>query len=79
MNITTTIEGRERYPVNMRYARELRDTVETLKRVLAPLGGIGASSGGISSPAQGTEARGLLSTSSRPFLVSVPLSQLAEI
>ncbi len=25
MNITTTVEGRERYPVNIRYPRELRD------------------------------------------------------
>ena len=35
-NITTTVEGRERYPVNVRYARELRDDVEKLKRVLVP-------------------------------------------
>ena len=35
-NITTTIEGRERYPVNVRYPRELRDDVEKLKRVLVP-------------------------------------------
>lgn len=35
-NITTTIEGRERYPVNVRYARELRDDIEKLKRVLVP-------------------------------------------
>ena len=35
-NVTTTIEGRERYPVNVRYARELRDDVEELKRVLVP-------------------------------------------
>ncbi len=35
-NITTTIEGRERYPVNVRYSRELRDDVEKLKRVLVP-------------------------------------------
>ncbi len=35
-NITTTIEGRERYPVNVRYARELRDDVEELRRVLVP-------------------------------------------
>ncbi len=34
--ITTTIEGRERYTVNVRYARELRDDVEKLKRVLVP-------------------------------------------
>ncbi len=33
-NITTIIEGRERYSVNVRYARELRDDVEKLKRVL---------------------------------------------
>jgi Cu(I)/Ag(I) efflux system membrane protein CusA/SilA len=35
-NITTTIEGRERYPVNVRYPRDLRDDVEALKRVLVP-------------------------------------------
>ncbi len=33
-NITTTIEGRERYSVNLRYGRELRDDVDRLKRVL---------------------------------------------
>ncbi len=33
-NITTTIEGRERYPVNVRYPRELRDDMDKLKRVL---------------------------------------------
>src|SRR3989338_3407640 len=35
-NITTTIEGRERYPVNVRYSQEFRDDVEKLKRVLVP-------------------------------------------
>ncbi|OYV88297.1 MAG: CusA/CzcA family heavy metal efflux RND transporter, partial [Acidobacteria bacterium 21-70-11] len=33
-NVTTTIEGRERYPVNVRYPRELRDNVDRLGRVL---------------------------------------------
>ncbi len=32
--VTTTVEGRERYTVNVRYARELRDNVDKLKRVL---------------------------------------------
>ncbi len=32
-NVTTTVEGRERYPVRVRYARELRDRPESLKRV----------------------------------------------
>jgi Cu(I)/Ag(I) efflux system membrane protein CusA/SilA len=34
--ITTTIEGRERYSVNVRYARELRDDLPKLRRVLVP-------------------------------------------
>jgi Cu(I)/Ag(I) efflux system membrane protein CusA/SilA len=33
-NVTTTIEGRERYPVNVRYPRELRDDLGQLQRVL---------------------------------------------
>lgn len=33
-SITTTIEGRERYPVNLRYLRELRDDLDKLGRVL---------------------------------------------
>ncbi len=36
MNVTETVEGLERYPVNLRYPRELRDNPETLKRVLIP-------------------------------------------
>ncbi len=35
-NVTTTIEGRARYPVNVRYPRELRDDPERLGRVLVP-------------------------------------------
>lgn len=34
--VTTTIEGRERYPVNVRYARDLRDNLTKLSRVLVP-------------------------------------------
>jgi Cu(I)/Ag(I) efflux system membrane protein CusA/SilA len=36
INITQTVEGLERYPVNLRYPRELRDNPETLRRVLIP-------------------------------------------
>jgi len=32
--ITTTVEGRERYPVRVRYMRELRDQIETLCEIL---------------------------------------------
>ena len=39
--VTTTIEGRERYSVNVRYFRELRDEPQALERVLvtSPIGG----------------------------------------
>jgi Cu(I)/Ag(I) efflux system membrane protein CusA/SilA len=33
---TTTVEGRERYPVRIRYMRELRDSIETLGKILIP-------------------------------------------
>jgi len=34
--VTTTVEGRERYPVNVRYGREFRENVDALRRVLVP-------------------------------------------
>ncbi|MEQ9299481.1 MAG: efflux RND transporter permease subunit [Cyclobacteriaceae bacterium] len=34
MKITSTVEGRERYPVRVRYPRELRDDPESLKQIL---------------------------------------------
>ncbi len=34
--VTTTVEGRERYGVNVRYGREFRDNVPALRRVLVP-------------------------------------------
>ncbi len=34
--VTTTIEGRERYTVSVRYARERRDNIQDLQRVLVP-------------------------------------------
>lgn len=35
-NISTTVEGLERYPINVRYKRELRDSVDKIGRVLVP-------------------------------------------
>ncbi|MFH1268720.1 MAG: efflux RND transporter permease subunit, partial [Planctomycetota bacterium] len=34
--ITTTVEGRERFPVRVRYLRELRNEIETMKKILVP-------------------------------------------
>jgi Cu(I)/Ag(I) efflux system membrane protein CusA/SilA len=36
MNLTTTVEGRERFPVRVRYMADYRDNPETLRRVLIP-------------------------------------------
>ena len=36
MRVTETVEGLERYPVNLRYPRELRDDPDRLARVLIP-------------------------------------------
>jgi Cu(I)/Ag(I) efflux system membrane protein CusA/SilA len=63
MNVTRTIEGRERYPVNVRYPRELRDDLEKLKRALVP------ARMGASAPMGAAEAG----------LAQVPLAQLADI
>ncbi len=75
MNLTTTIEGRERYPVNIRYSRELRNDIEKLKRVLVPvmMQGSGAAqvmSGGATNPQPPI---------SNPQTLQVPLGQLADI
>ena len=38
-NVSTVIEGAERYPVNVRYMRDYRGNVEALGRILVPAGG----------------------------------------
>jgi Cu(I)/Ag(I) efflux system membrane protein CusA/SilA len=76
-NVTTTIEGRERYPVNVRYFRELRDDIEKLRRVFVPVqvgGGGGATGSGMS------VMGGSASAGSRGGGVAhIPITELAEI
>jgi len=71
MPITRTVEGRERYPVRIRYERERRDTIEELGRILVPSMRGGGQAGENSMDNSGTE--------SPPAPVQVPLSQLASI
>lgn len=49
MVIDQTVEGRQRFTVNVRYARDLRTSIETLERVLVPVraGGGAAAAGGM--------------------------------
>lgn len=65
MNLTVTVEGRERYPVNVRYARELRNDIDMIKRILVPVNPAGDSS---------------MSGNSNPAVTGqVPLGQIADI
>lgn len=36
MTLTSTVEGRERFPVRVRYAREMRNTPEEIRKILVP-------------------------------------------
>ena len=38
-NLTTVIKGRERFPVNVRYAPDFRDNIEKIKETLIPISG----------------------------------------
>jgi len=45
-NVSTTIEGRERYPINIRYPREMRDDIDKLARTLVSVPGASGAMGG---------------------------------
>ncbi|OGW29371.1 MAG: cation transporter [Nitrospirae bacterium GWC2_42_7] len=64
MNLTITVEGRERYPVNIRYARELRNDIDKIRRILVPVS-LTASSGGM----------GQASAS----MTQIPLGEIADV
>jgi Cu(I)/Ag(I) efflux system membrane protein CusA/SilA len=66
MTVTRTIEGRERYPVNIRYPRELRDDLEKVRRILVPVN---------LRPLPGSQGMG----GAGAGYAHVPLAQLADI
>jgi copper/silver efflux system protein len=74
MNITTTVEGRERYPVNVRYARELRSDIEKMKRIEVPVQA-GAAVSGMGGSGMGDKAVG----SAAGQIAWIPLSELADV
>ncbi|MCX8155920.1 MAG: efflux RND transporter permease subunit [Verrucomicrobiae bacterium] len=75
MAIDRTIEGRERYSINLRYSRELRDDPEKLKQVLVPVALPEAAAPGAGMAGPMTPAT---ANASRP-LVQVPLGELVDI
>jgi Cu(I)/Ag(I) efflux system membrane protein CusA/SilA len=72
--IATTVEGRERYPINVRYARDFREDLDALKRVLVPVP---------MTPDSAAEQPGMnasvLSRSDALTPAQIPISMLADI
>ncbi len=78
MDIDTTVEGRERYTINVRYPRELRSSVEKLRGVLvsvSPQGGASAAPGVGGMAAAGPGGDGGMGSSPA---AQIPLGQLGE-
>lgn len=77
MNLTTTIEGRERYPVNIRYARDFRSDINSIKDILVPVPmGSGRAPAAAAGMAGATSPLRFAETAP---LLNVPLSELADI
>lgn len=72
--ITMTVEGRERFPVRIRYARAFREDEESVKNLL-----IAASVGGGATAEIGTPAPMAKESNSTTQPLQIPLSQLADI
>ena len=81
--ISTTVEGRERYPISVRYARDFREDLDALKRVLVPVGmseSAGRGDGVSAMPSvAGSPTRALPDTSSEQQSAQIPISALADI
>jgi Cu/Ag efflux pump CusA len=67
--ITTTVEGRERFPVRIRYARDFRVDEESVKRLLVSGAASSAMPSGIAED----------SSQARPSAQQIPLSMVADV
>jgi copper/silver efflux system protein len=83
--LTMTVEGRERYPVRVRYARDYRDDVEALKGILVSSPGMAAGTGapagmgGMSGGAVGASMPSSGMTDRAVPPVQIPLAAVADI
>jgi Cu(I)/Ag(I) efflux system membrane protein CusA/SilA len=75
-NISTTVEGRRRFPIRIRYYRDFRDDIEKMKNVLVTVGSSGMSTGN-------TSMSGMTSVSNPTSFsgnkIQLPLGELADI
>jgi Cu(I)/Ag(I) efflux system membrane protein CusA/SilA len=77
MDAATTVEGRERYVVNVRYPRELRDNLQKLREVVIPVGS-GMSAAGAMSQMGDMNASSAPASGGRR-LTQIPLGQVATV
>ena len=76
--ITTTVEGRERYPVSVRYARDFREDLDALKRVLVPVP-LAQAEAASSPGAMGAGKSAAISMGGEGQIAQIPISMLADI
>lgn len=80
--LTTTVEGRERFPVRLRYARAFREDEENIKELLIAagspaMGATGANAMGAPSGGMGASAAPARATGASPL--QVPLAMVADV
>jgi Cu(I)/Ag(I) efflux system membrane protein CusA/SilA len=94
-NISTTVEGRRRFPIRVRFAKDFRDNVEALKRILVPVPAmmnpeessqksvVGSSNDGMNSMQAVSNQQSTISNPKSEIrnrkFAFIPLSMLAEI
>jgi len=74
IDAAVTVEGRERYAINVRYPRELRDDIQKLREVVIPAPGLrgGVAAGGMGGAPQENDA-------TPGSLTQIPLGQVAQV
>ena len=82
--LTMTVEGRQRYPVRVRYARDYRDDVEAIKGILVSARGMAAgagAAGGMAGMSGGATAPTVPASSApgQAAPVQIPLAAVADI
>jgi len=77
--LTQTVEGRERYPVRVRYARDYRDDVEALRNILVSARGMTADAGPAGGMGGGMGAPETASAPGQAKAGPIPLSAVADV
>ena len=77
-NISTTVEGRRRFPIRVRFTKDSRDNVEALERMLVPVPRMGGSDGSVPAASSASAASAMegMATASSPYAPTNPKSKI---